>query len=575
MERALFGCILLSLSCGPLGVFLVLRRMILVGDALSHGLLPGMAVGFLIGGYSIWALSIGGIVAGITIGIASTFAARREWLAEDSALAGFYLFSMALGVTFLSHYNHHIDLLHVLFGSVLAISSDSLLLMSISCIATLLFCGIWYHALVIECFDGHFFHGMGGKKSLMRMIFLGMLTINLVAAFQAFGAMMSLGLLVLPALTMRLMSQRLLVMCCGASLIGILGSFGGLFISYVWGCASGPSIIVILGIIYIVTFLWREIRITTRKKYAITSHKMLCILFVFLGAHDAITAKKPLKIMVTSSILQDWVQQIGGEHVEVTSFIGSQGDLHDYHPSPQDRITVERADIIFLHGLGFDKWITPLLTASKSSQRAVTVTSSLQHHHLIYKNNEPDPHVWHDVSLARICLHTIKEHLMRHLPQHKQELEKRFAAYDKKLATLHQWILTSMGPFADTKIMVLGHDAFRYYSKAYSIDIHGVFSHAMDGMAPKNFIELIEHAGGGKFSGVFVSHGVRIDFAETLAHDMGVPFGGLLYADTLLPPNISTYEELLVYNTTTLVKILSHNFSSMPGTSQKKIPHVL
>lgn len=555
------GCILLSLSCGPLGVFLVLRRMTLVGDALSHGLLPGMAVGFIVGGYSVWALSIGGIVAGIIIGVASTFAARREWLAEDSALAGFYLFSMALGVTFLSHYNHHIDLLHVLFGSVLAISSDSLFLMTITCIVTLLFCGTWYRPLVIECFDGHFFDGMGGKKSLMRMMFLGLLTMNLVAAFQAFGTMMSLGLLILPALTMRLMSQKLWVMCCGASIVGMLGSFCGLYISYFWGCASGPVIILILGILYILSLLWREFLMISRKKRPsfLKVHKIFLIFFLYMSVQHC-TVAKPLKVMVTSSILQDWVQQIGGDHVNVTSFIGNQGDPHNYYPSPQDRIAMENADIIFLHGLGFDQWITPLINISHRPHRVIIITSTLPKNNLIYKNHVEDPHIWHDVSLARMCLHVIKEHLIIHLPHHKIDIEKRFSVYDKKLIILHEWIHTSIRPFSKKKVIVLGHDAFKYYSRAYGINIHGVFSHDMENMTPKNFINLIEHKNrkDGEIFAVFVSQGVRVDSAETLANDIGVHFGGLLYADTLFFPLINTYEEFLVYNTKTLVKALSH-----------------
>jgi len=129
MQRALLGCVLLSLSAAPVGVFLMLRRMSLTGDAMAHAILPGAAVGFLISGLSLGAMTLGGIVAGLVVAVASGLVARSTVLREDTSLAAFYLLSLALGVLIISTYGSQVDLLHVLFGTVLALDDAALALL--------------------------------------------------------------------------------------------------------------------------------------------------------------------------------------------------------------------------------------------------------------------------------------------------------------------------------------------------------------------------------------------------------------------------------------------------------------
>lgn len=130
MRRALVACIALSLSATPLGVFLLLRRMSLVGDALSHAVLPGAAIGYLLSGLSLVAMGVGGAIAGLTVALLSGAVSRYTPLREDASFAGFYLGSLALGVTLVSLRGSSVDLLHVLFGSLLAVDVPSIVLVS-------------------------------------------------------------------------------------------------------------------------------------------------------------------------------------------------------------------------------------------------------------------------------------------------------------------------------------------------------------------------------------------------------------------------------------------------------------
>ena len=126
MRRALVGAVALAISGSPLGVFLILRRMSLAGDALSHAILPGAAVGYLVCGLSLPAMTFGGLAAGLTVAVVSSAAARFTALREDASLAAFYLVSLALGVAIVSLKGSNVDLLHVLFGSVLALDDQTL-----------------------------------------------------------------------------------------------------------------------------------------------------------------------------------------------------------------------------------------------------------------------------------------------------------------------------------------------------------------------------------------------------------------------------------------------------------------
>src|SRR5881396_283873 len=117
MRRALVGAMALALGAGPIGVFLMLRRMSLVGDAMAHAILPGAAVGFLISGLNLFAMAAGGLIAGFVVALAAGLIARATELKEDASLAAFFLISLAVGVTIVSIKGNNIDLLHFLFGS--------------------------------------------------------------------------------------------------------------------------------------------------------------------------------------------------------------------------------------------------------------------------------------------------------------------------------------------------------------------------------------------------------------------------------------------------------------------------
>ncbi len=256
LKRAFVACFAISLGCAPVGVFLVLRRMSLMGDALSHSILPGAAIGFLIGGLSLPAMSLGGLVAGIMVAILAGLVTRFTHLKEDASFAGFFLLSLALGVMLVSLKGSMVDLMHVLFGTILAVDRASLLLVAaVATLSLIIFC-IIYRPLVVECVDPIFFKTVNGKGSLYHLIFLLLVVANLVVAFQALGTLMALGLMMMPAISARFWSQSIGKLCIISVLLAFTSSVCGLLISYHGNFPSGPSIILVAGSIYIFSLLF-------------------------------------------------------------------------------------------------------------------------------------------------------------------------------------------------------------------------------------------------------------------------------------------------------------------------------
>lgn len=255
MQRALAGSLMLSLAACPVGVFLMLRRMSLTGDAMSHAILPGAAAGFLLYGLEIVPMTIGGLLAGAVVALGAGVVSRLTVQKEDASLAAFYLISLAAGVLIVSLRGSSVDLMHVLFGSVLALNDDALTLIGTITVLTLGALAIFWRALVAECLDPLFLRSVSGLGTPVHFLFLGLVVVNLVGGFQALGTLLSVGLMMLPAAAARFWTNRVISMCALAVLFGLVSCLSGLLLSYHAALPSGPAIILSAGVIYLGSIL--------------------------------------------------------------------------------------------------------------------------------------------------------------------------------------------------------------------------------------------------------------------------------------------------------------------------------
>jgi zinc/manganese transport system permease protein len=264
LRRALVGSTVLAASMAPLGTLLILRRMSLVGDAMAHAVLPGAVAGFLLAGLSIWAMALGGFVAAITVALLATVIAQRTQEYEDSSFAAIYLIALAIGVIGVAASGGRVDLAHLLFGSVLAVDDQGLLLAAIVASMTWLALAWLYRPLVLATLQTHFFDGTP-TATIVRVAFTVLVVMNLVAGFQILGTLMAVGLLILPAAAARQWATRLETLILLAALIGISSALTGLILSIQADLPSGPAIVLCAGSAYLISVVAGGNRKLTRR----------------------------------------------------------------------------------------------------------------------------------------------------------------------------------------------------------------------------------------------------------------------------------------------------------------------
>ncbi len=260
MRTALVACFGLALANAPIGVLLLQRRMSLTADVLSHAVMPGAALGFLLAGYSVFALSLGGLAAGILVACLASLTMRYGADRGEAALAVYYLLSLAAGVLLVSLHGSNIDLMHVLFGTVLAVDARALVFIALVASVTLVTIAAIWRPLAVEGFDPLFLHAIGGGGPVFRAVFLALVVLCLVAGFQAFGTLFAVGPVLLPAIAARCWSRELRTQILLAVLLGLGASATGLLLSFHLNLPSGPAIVLVGGAIYAVSLVATRVR---------------------------------------------------------------------------------------------------------------------------------------------------------------------------------------------------------------------------------------------------------------------------------------------------------------------------
>lgn len=256
MRRALVGCLALSLGATPIGVFLVLRRMSLTGDAMAHAILPGAALGYLLSGLSLGAMTLGGLVAGCLVALMAAWVSRVTLQREDASLAAFYLISLAAGVVIISLRGNSLDLLHILFGSVLALDDQALLLLAGIAAITLLLTAVFIRYFTLFACDPGFLRSVSPYGGLAHYLFLFLAVLNLVGGFHALGTLMAVGIMILPAVAARFWFNHLGGIMLVSLLTAVTASWFGLVLSFHLNLPPGPTVILGCGAFYIFSFIF-------------------------------------------------------------------------------------------------------------------------------------------------------------------------------------------------------------------------------------------------------------------------------------------------------------------------------
>ena len=248
MRAALVACLALALANGAVGTLLILRRASLDGDVLGHAVMPGAAIGFLYAGPSpVW-LSLGGLASGFAVaalaGLLASDRARR-----DVGLVAFYLIALSLGVLLVAWRGSNVEIMRVLFGTVLAIDRAALLQIAALASIILLVIAALYRPLAVGAFDPAFLRA-AGIRAPYGAVFAALVVLALVASFQAFGTLLALGPMLLPAAAARCWRLGAAASIALATGFGVAASLAGLLLSYHGNLPSGPAIVLSAGVVF-------------------------------------------------------------------------------------------------------------------------------------------------------------------------------------------------------------------------------------------------------------------------------------------------------------------------------------
>ncbi len=256
MQRALIACALIGFTNGFLGSFVVLRRLALMADALSHSLLPGLAIAAIVVGLNPGGLLIGGLLAAIFVALGGHMIARSSRVKDETAIASLYIIAFAIGIAIIKYARVKVSLDHFLFGNILGIA-DSDLWTSYAVSAVVLLTLIALHRpLLLAIFEPSVAQTQGIRVGWLLGLLIVLIVLTMVSSLQAVGVLLSLGLMILPAATIYLVSDSYASISWGGGLLGMTGAIAGLLLSFWANIPSGPAIVLVLGTVFLAAYLF-------------------------------------------------------------------------------------------------------------------------------------------------------------------------------------------------------------------------------------------------------------------------------------------------------------------------------
>jgi ABC-type Mn2+/Zn2+ transport system permease subunit len=257
MRRALVGGALIGFTNGFLGTFIVLRRMSLMADALSHSMLPGLAIGLVLFGLNPGGLFLGGIIAAFLVATGAMLLARVSRVKEDASLAILYTVAFSIGVVLLQYVPVNVDLKHYLFGNILGLGDADLWIaygVTLVVVPGLL---LLQRPLVLTLFDPTVARSQGVRVNALQLMLITASVLTMISSAQAIGVVLMLGLLVTPAATLYLLTDDFRKMLWGGGLLGSVGSVLGLVVSHRFDrIPSGAAIVLVLGVCFLLAWLF-------------------------------------------------------------------------------------------------------------------------------------------------------------------------------------------------------------------------------------------------------------------------------------------------------------------------------
>lgn len=540
VQRGLFEVLILAIPAGLLGTWIVLRGLAFFSHAVGTAAFPGLVLADGLG----FAAPLGAFGAAVAF-TAGASALRGRRTGEDAVVALVLVGCLAGGVILASDvFGSGSNIETLLFGSLLLVDSGDLALAAGAAAVTLLASVlIGQHWLRIG-FDPTLADSTGPSPQVFDAVLLGLIALASTAALTVVGALLVAALFLVPAVTARLLSNRLvrwqLLSICLVALEGTVG----LWLSVKTDAPPGATIACVAGAVFIVVAAARALLRVPRLGPVIgAALGALALLGAGCGGGSGNGDSAKLDVVATTTQLGDFVRNVGGEAVEVDQILQPNTDPHDYEPRPSDVEGAADAELIFASGDDLDAWVDQVVSDSGSDAAVIDLGTKVPIHLPGESSGADasryDPHWWHDPRNAEAAVRQIESALVSADPSHKAEFKRNANAYLAELRALDAGIAKCIDsvPAAQRKL-VTDHDAFGYFANRYGIDVLGAVIPSQTTQAQasaKDLSDLAKTIEAEDVKAVFPESSLSPKVAEAIARQAGASTDYTLYGDALGP----------------------------------------
>ncbi|WP_082786898.1 metal ABC transporter permease subunit [Tetragenococcus halophilus] len=549
LQNALVTSVAIGIVAGVIGCFIILRGMSLMGDAISHAVLPGVALSFIIGVHYF----IGAVIFGVLASILITYISQNSTIKSDTAIGITFSSFLALGVILIGIANSSTDLFHILFGNVLAVQDgDKWLTIGIAVFVIALVI-IFYRSLLITSFDSNMAKAFGMHVQFYHYLLMILLTLVSVTAMQSVGTILIVALLVTPAATAYLYTKRLKTMIVISAILGGVSSFLGLFIGYSFNIAAGSSIVLTAAFMFVIGFFLSPKQRLQHGKKAYFIVALIAALFAggigFYAYQQSSSASQDddkLDVVATNSIISDMTKEIAGDRIDLHSIVPYGRDPHDYEPLPEDIEESTEADVIFYNGLnletGGNAWFNNQMENAdkEEGEDYFAVSDGVEPLYLEEGQDEgqQDPHAWMSLENGMTYAENIEKQLSEKDPQNADYYEENLNDYLDELDDLDQEAKNKFDDVPDDeKLLVTSEGAFKYFSDAYDVSATYIWEiNTEEEGTPEQTKRVVDQLDETNVKSLFVETSVNKSPMQSVSQDSGIPIHSEIFTDSIAEP---------------------------------------
>lgn len=546
-QRGVIEVLLLAGLSGLVGTWIVLRGLAFFAHAAGTATVPGLV---LADGLAFSPI-LGALGAALLAAAGLGLLAGRRSVGTDSATALLLAGALAAGVILASDvFGSQGTIDRLLFGSLLAIGPPELAMAAgalvLAAAAGTLLGGRWL---------GNGFTGrpaFAGRAHDMALVFL--VAVAVVAALGAVGALLTGAILVVPAATTRLFTNRLRSWQLATAALAAAEGVAGMVLAYQLNVPPGAAIAVLAGAVFALVTVtrWATRRRRPRALLGAAGACLLALVAAGCGSQADRGATGRIEVSATTTQVGDLVRQVGGDEVTVNQVLKPNSEAHDYEPRPADVADVAGAKVMFSSGLGLDEWAEKLVEESGSKARVVDLGNDLPVTHAVGEDGHShggdghsaekagvDPHWWHDAENLEAAATRIERALIAADPAARKQIEANADAYRRTVRRVDAEIRACLDKVPkEERVIVTDHDAFVYFTERYGVrSVGAVFpSTSTQGQASAGEVAGLEKTiRKEKVKAIFPESSLNPALAERIASDTGASSQYTLYGDTLGP----------------------------------------